>query len=167
MSGTGYARSVTESCLPGIVVGARLAGPPSLSLNLALSLVGLSQKTCHRLIRFSGCGSVFGRRFPLVRATCGALASTRPLLGSSPTGFTLAWIDFLILPSLVIPSPTRGGTSRTRHSTNETRRRCQDWLNGVRLELWDPPKHVPTRAGGKFRSLLLRLMTARQPGSTH
>ena len=51
----------------------------------------------------------------------------------------------LCLPSLVIPSPSRGETSRTRRSTNETRRRCQDWLNGVRLELWNPPKHTPTR----------------------
>ena len=30
-----------------------------------------------------------------------------------------------------------------RRSTNETRRR--DWLNGVRLELWDPPKRTPGR----------------------
>ena len=51
-----------------------------------------------------------------------------------------AWSDLLMLPSLVLPSPSRGGSSRTRRSTNETRRRCQDWLNGVRLELWDPPR---------------------------
>ena len=51
-----------------------------------------------------------------------------------------AWCDLLMLPSLVLPSPSRGGSSRTRRSTNETRRRCQDWLNGVRLELWDPPR---------------------------
>ena len=57
-----------------------------------------------------------------------------------------AWSDLLILPSLVIPSPSRGGTSRTRRSTNETRRRCQDWLNEVRLEPWEPlPKHTPAR----------------------
>ena len=58
---------------------------------------------------------------------------------------TRAWLDLLILPSLVLPSPSRGGTSRTRRSTNETRRRCQDWLNGVRLKLWDPLKRAPPR----------------------
>ena len=56
-----------------------------------------------------------------------------------------AWSDLLMLPSLVLPSPSRGGSSRTRRSTNETRRRCQDWLNGVRLELWDPPRKLSTR----------------------
>ena len=56
-----------------------------------------------------------------------------------------AWLEFLILPSLVLPSPSRGGTSRTRRSINETRRRCQDWLNGVRLELWDPLKRALAR----------------------
>ena len=49
-----------------------------------------------------------------------------------------AWMDFPLLHSLVLPSPARGGSIRTRRSTNETRRRCQDWLNGVRLELWNP-----------------------------
>ena len=62
---------------------------------------------------------------------------------------TRAWLDLLILPSLVLPSPSRGGTKRTRRSTNETRRRCQDWLNGVRLELWDPVKKTPSRASTK------------------
>ena len=33
----------------------------------------------------------------------------------------------------------------TRRSTNETSRRCQDWLNAVRLELWDLSKHTPAR----------------------
>ena len=33
-----------------------------------------------------------------------------------------AWIDFLLLPCLVLPSPARGGSSRTRRSTHETRR---------------------------------------------
>ena len=56
-----------------------------------------------------------------------------------------AWSDLLMLPSLVLPSPSRGGSSRTRRSTNETRRRCQDWLNGVRLELWDPPRKMSAR----------------------
>ena len=60
-----------------------------------------------------------------------------------------AWTDLLVLPSLVLPSPSRGGSSRTRRSTNETRRRCQDWLNGVRLELpeasFDLDEHTSTR----------------------
>ena len=39
-----------------------------------------------------------------------------------------AWVDILSLPSLVIPFPMRACTSRTRRSTKEIRRRCQDWL---------------------------------------
>ena len=62
-----------------------------------------------------------------------------------------AWTDLLVLPSLVLPSPSRGGSSRTRRSTNETRRRCQDWLNGVRLELWDPPRKPSTRTPASER----------------
>ena len=58
---------------------------------------------------------------------------------------TRAWLDLLILPSLVRPSPSRGGTSRTRRSTNETRRRRQDWLN----VLWNPPKRTPGRVPPK------------------
>ena len=54
-----------------------------------------------------------------------------------------AWIDFLLLPSLVLPSPARGGSSRTRRSTNETRRRCQDWLTA--LSSGDPPPLPPDR----------------------
>ena len=65
-----------------------------------------------------------------------------------------AWLDLLILPSLVLPSPSRGGTSRTRRSTNETRRRCQDWLNGVRLELRDPLKRASARDPPKRQDLL-------------
>ena len=44
---------------------------------------------------------------------------------------------------MFFPPRREGGTSRTRRSTNETRRRCQDWSNGVRLELWDTPKRTP------------------------
>ena len=64
---------------------------------------------------------------------------------------TRAWTDFLILPSLVLPSPSSGGSSRTRRSTNETRRRCQDWLNGVGLELWDPPWKSSSRTPASER----------------
>ena len=62
-----------------------------------------------------------------------------------------AWTDLLVLPSLVLPSPSRGGSSRTRRSTNETRRRCQDWLNTVRLELWDPPRKPSSRTPASER----------------
>ena len=66
---------------------------------------------------------------------------------------TRAWVDFLSLPSVVIPSPAHDGTNRTRRSTNETRRHCQDWPKGVRLKLWDPPQRASNRDPSKGPSL--------------
>ena len=66
------------------------------------------------------------------------------------------------LPSLVIPSPTRGGTSRTRRSTNETRRRCQGfvWNSGIH------PKGLPTGTAPRDKCDTRVLTRARRPHSS-
>ena len=48
-------------------------------------------------------------------------ASERTCLNAALAGIiahrdSRAWVDFLLLPSLVLPSPARGGSSRTRHA---------------------------------------------------
>ena len=49
-----------------------------------------------------------------------------------------AWTDFLTLPSLVLPAPSRGGRSHVIRLEVEVRRRCLDWLSGFRADLWAP-----------------------------
>ena len=49
-----------------------------------------------------------------------------------------AWTDFLTLPSLVLAAPSRGGRSRVLRHEGEVRRRCLDWLSGLRADLWAP-----------------------------
>ena len=49
-----------------------------------------------------------------------------------------AWTDFLTLPSLVLPAPSRGGRGHVLRHEGEVRRRCLDWLSGLRADLWAP-----------------------------
>ena len=79
-----------------------------------------------------------------------------------------AWMDFPLLPSLVLPSPARGGSSRTGRSTKETRRRSQDLLNGHCL---DPSPRglllaLPRTSLKHPWSLSLTLTNAPRPGFT-
>ena len=47
--------------------------------------------------------------------------------------------DLLTLPALVLTAPSRGGRRHTLRLDNDTRRRCLDWVSGIRAELWTPP----------------------------
>ena len=49
-----------------------------------------------------------------------------------------AWTDFLTLPSLVLPAPSRGGRSHVLRHEGEVRRRCLDWLSGFRADRLGP-----------------------------
>ena len=49
-----------------------------------------------------------------------------------------AWTDFLTLPSLVLPAPSRGGRGHVLRHEGEVRRRCLDWLSGLGADLWAP-----------------------------
>ena len=46
--------------------------------------------------------------------------------------------DLLTLPALVLPAPSRGGRKHVLRQEGETRRRCLDWLSGIRADLWAP-----------------------------
>ena len=50
-----------------------------------------------------------------------------------------AWTDLLTLPALVLVAPSRGGRRHVLRTDNDTRRRCLDWINGIRADLWTPP----------------------------
>ena len=49
-----------------------------------------------------------------------------------------SWTDLLTLPSLVLAAPSRGGRRHALRLDNDTRRRCLDWVNGIRADLWAP-----------------------------
>ena len=50
-----------------------------------------------------------------------------------------SWTDLLTLSALVLPAPSRGGRKHVLRQEGETRRRCLDWLSGIRADLWAPP----------------------------
>ena len=49
-----------------------------------------------------------------------------------------SWTDFLTLPALVLPTPSRAGRDHALRHEGEVRRRCLDWLSGLRADLWAP-----------------------------
>ena len=49
-----------------------------------------------------------------------------------------SWTDLLTLPTLVLSAPSRGGRKHVLRQEGETRRRCLDWLSGIRADLWAP-----------------------------
>ena len=51
-----------------------------------------------------------------------------------------SWTDLLTLPALVLAAPSRGGRRHTVRADADTRRRCLDWINGVRGDLWSPER---------------------------
>ena len=59
-----------------------------------------------------------------------------------------SWTDLLTLLALVLPAPSRGGRRNVLRYESEVRRRCLDWLSGIRADLWAPPssRHGKSRA---------------------
>ena len=53
---------------------------------------------------------------------------------------TRSWTDLLTLPALVLAAPSRGGRRHTARADSDIRRRCLDWINGVRSDLWSPER---------------------------
>ena len=49
-----------------------------------------------------------------------------------------SWTDLLTLPALVLTAPSRGGRRHTLRLDHDKWRRCLDWVNGIRAELWTP-----------------------------
>ena len=66
--------------------------------------------------------------------------------------------DLLALPALVLAVPSRGGRRHTLRLDNDTRRRCLDWVVGIRTDL-RTPERAPTRT-----STWMRFPTQLYPG---
>ena len=47
-----------------------------------------------------------------------------------------SWTDLVTLPALVLPAPSRVCRKHVLRQEGETRRRCLDWLSGIRADLW-------------------------------
>ena len=111
--GTAHARFVTASSASGSKGGAPLVftrWPPLAAVPLPPAALLLTGHPA-----FGMCSPVvsgYGRRY-------------RPL-------------HALTLPALVLVAPSRGGRRHTLRIDNDTRRRCLDWVNGIRADLWSP-----------------------------
>jgi hypothetical protein len=47
-----------------------------------------------------------------------------------------AWVELLSLPKMVLCAERRGGKGHRRRAETETKRRCRNWLEGHRGDLW-------------------------------
>ena len=81
----------------------------------------------------------FVPRSPRVLGTPGPDALISALAGVVSHRDVKAWTDLLTLPALVLPAPSRGGKRHVLRHESEVRRRCLDWLSGIRADLWAPP----------------------------
>ena len=70
-----------------------------------------------------------GNGFSPAQQFCSALAAVDAPLD------VRAWTDLLTLPSLLPVAFVRGRLGNTRPRKHEQRRRCQNWLHGLRAEL--------------------------------
>ena len=115
----------------------------------------------------------YGHRYHSVRATLGLGASLLLLLTLSHTDRDVrSWTDLLTLPALVLAAPSRGGRRHTLRLGNDARRRCLDWVNGIKADLWAPdhggrvrPRkgHVPDYEGDALPdSVVARVSTLLQ-----
>ena len=72
--------------------------------------------------------------------------------GTVPSGARDVWSrrlimaladDLLTLPALVLTAPSRNGKRHALRHENKTRRRCMDWISGIRADLWSPGSGKP------------------------
>ena len=75
---------------------------------------------------------------PRVLRTTGSEVSSLPSLTWLLIEMSRHGTDLLTLPTLVLSAPSRGGRKHVLRQEGETRRRCLDWLSGIRADLWAP-----------------------------
>ena len=64
----------------------------------------------------------------------------------------LAWLELFMLPKAVLRAGDRGGKKHHARLDAETRRRCQEWLDGHRAQLWRPPQRPRGSSRRRARS---------------
>ncbi|CAL1154289.1 unnamed protein product [Cladocopium goreaui] len=127
----------------------------------------------HRLDLCSVCGLLVGRRYngprppsfstimghtaptlrhvPHVARAAWAQCLARAVAAAATTNTGPAWQELLMLPKAVLAAPLRGGGGHHKQAALSTLRRCQRWLAGERMELWDElvqPRPARARADG-------------------
>ena len=103
-------------------------------------------EVCHRILslRYNGrCPSCF---HTLVSARDRPPSTSRSLAEGAPSIWDVFVSGTRVRSSvpdsaraLVLVAPSRGGRRHVLRTDNDTRRRCLDWINGIRADLWTPP----------------------------
>ena len=73
-----------------------------------------------------------------VHATPGPGVWSWLLRTSSLIVMSVLWTQLLTQPALVLGAPSRSGRGHALRQENLTRRRCMDWISGMRADLWAP-----------------------------
>ena len=68
----------------------------------------------------------------------GVLASEAVESGFTNRSHSWSTCLFMALAALVLPAPSRNGRRHALRYEKQTRRRCVDWISGIRADLWSP-----------------------------
>ena len=126
---------------------ASVQAPPSVSRPLIDGAPGLSDvSTSHGRLRTSipaGARDLWSKC--LIHALASAVAHRDER----------SWVDLLTMPALTLGGPSRGGRHHAPRQAITVSLRCQDWLDGLRAELWgpsgQPASHRQQDPGSDFR----------------
>ena len=86
------------------------------------------------------------RHVPHVARATWAQCLARALATAASSNTMTAWQELLMLPKAVLVAPSRAGARHQRQAALATLRRCQRWLAGERMELWEELRARTDRA---------------------
>ena len=66
------------------------------------------------------------------------IAKIQPATNYTDKAKRIDVLGLLTLPALVLTGPFRNGRRHALRHETETRRRCMDWISGIRADLWSP-----------------------------
>ena len=92
------------------------------------------------------CDVSTARHVPHVARAAWAQCLARALAAAACSNTMTAWQELLMLPKAVLVAPSRAGARHQRQAALATLRRCQRWLAGERMELWEDLRVRPDRA---------------------
>ena len=106
-----------------------------------------------------GHGVATVRHVPRLARAAWSQCLARALAATHSRNTVQAWVELLMLARCALVAPSRGGARHRQQAALATKRRCQRWLDGERVELWEElaeqrPQRSAT-AGGE-RSLAAR-----------
>ena len=124
-----------------------------------LGLQASRRTTCPPWMRSWGTALLLSAMCRAWPAPPGASVSHGALAATHSRNTVQAWVELLMLARCTLVAPSRGGARHSQQAALATKRRCQRWLDGERVELWEElaeqrPQRSAT-AGGE-RSLAAR-----------